>query len=329
MAALSNIEELTTGLINLKMKNIVIVGQGAIGFLWLSHLQKIADVDVSLRASTDSWKNQSHYSFSHYNGYSEQADFVYANDVKIKQADIIMFCLKAYQIKNAVASLSTLISPVAPLLLCHNGMGVIEQVNSLTLTNPILTLLTTHGCMKASPLHAVHTGIGHSDLGNSSSSTLNQVPQETLLNLCQKALPTVTWQDNIIEKQWQKLAINCVINPITAMYNIINGDIQKTVYRKLIQDIINEIVAVVGVECSKTGGSKLFLQNEFTREKLLATVLTVAEATKNNCSSMRADILAKKPTEIDYINGYIVQLAQKNSLKAPINEMLWQAIQQR
>jgi 2-dehydropantoate 2-reductase len=308
------------------MKNIVIVGQGAIGFLWLYHWQKIAGIKVALRASSTSWQHKHEYSFSHVNGYSEQAHLDYADNDKIAQADLIIFCLKAYQILPAAKQLAPFISTSTPLVFCHNGMGVSEALNKLALANPILTLLTTHGCMKSTPLHAIHTGNGHSDIGYATSTHLSATSQQTLLNLFQSALPTVSWQPKIIEKQWLKLAINCVINPITALNNIANGEVNKAKYRSLIEKIIDEVIAAAIADGSV---SAKFLAEEFTAKALINTVLNVADKTKNNCSSMRADILANRPTEIDHINGYIVQLAAKHKLNAKTNQLLTQQIKQR
>jgi 2-dehydropantoate 2-reductase len=54
----------------------------------------------------------------------------------------------------------------------------------------------------------------------------------------------------------------------------------------------------------------------------LAKVEAVCEATSSNISSMLQDVLRKKRTEIDFINGVIVRLGQELGIPVPTNTML-------
>jgi len=51
-------------------------------------------------------------------------------------------------------------------------------------------------------------------------------------------------------------------------------------------------------------------------------VQKVAQQTANNHSSMLRDLLQKRKTEIDYINGYLVSQAEKLGLEVPVNRTL-------
>ena len=128
-------------------------------------------------------------------------------------------------------------------------------------------------------------------------------------------MPTVTCSDAINEKQWLKLAINCVINPITALENIDNGQLLNDRFQAQIKALIHEIVAVAAFE-----------NITFNVDELLAIVLNVAEKTARNSSSMRSDILQKRKTEIDYINGYVVAVANKMAFSVPENKKLLQQV---
>ncbi|MGB1264048.1 MAG: ketopantoate reductase family protein, partial [Cognaticolwellia sp.] len=153
-------------------------------------------------------------------------------------------------------------------------------------------------------------GLGHSDLGliNGNAKLTEQHAVEQVLN---KALPTVTLTQNIKEKQWLKLAINCVINPITAVHNIDNGQLLEEKYQPLIVSLINEIIAV-----AKQQGLALELDD------INAQVLMVATKTASNCSSMRSDVLHQRQTEIGAINGYITNIANRAGIAVPENDKL-------
>jgi len=106
-----------------------------------------------------------------------------------------------------------------------------------------------------------------------------------------------------------------VINPITALYDINNGSVNNTKFTKQIERLLTEIIAI-----ASTQGVIL------VKEKLRESVQQVAQATAKNSSSMRCDVLAKRPTEIDYINGYIHRLGLRHAIATPENTMMWQAI---
>jgi 2-dehydropantoate 2-reductase len=51
-------------------------------------------------------------------------------------------------------------------------------------------------------------------------------------------------------------------------------------------------------------------------------MFSVAESTADNKNSMLQDILKGKPTEIDFINGKIVEFSNRLGIKSPVNEFL-------
>ena len=58
----------------------------------------------------------------------------------------------------------------------------------------------------------------------------------------------------------------------------------------------------------------------------VAMTKQVCRATRENYSSMFQDVLKKRPTEIDAINGAIVKEAHSLGIAVPVNEKLVQQI---
>ncbi len=287
---------------------IVIVGQGAIGLLWYHHLARTAANRVSLLCSKRIENPPKKYSFTDINNHSTEFSLKLASDTAIAEADLIIVCVKSYQVKDAIKSIQHNLPAKAIVIFCHNGMGALENLASLT--QPALVLLTTHGCKVEKPFHVVHTGIGHNNLGLLYGQLTTTI-KETMTTTLEQALPSLLFVDNIQEKQWLKLAINCVINPLTALYNIDNGQLLESKYNEIVTELINEIITVASAEGIK-----------FEFDNLQQQLRLVAKNTANNCSSMRADVLQNRKTEIDYINGYIVNLAEKHKICVPANEKL-------
>ena len=82
-----------------------------------------------------------------------------------------------------------------------------------------------------------------------------------------------------------------------------------------------------GQETSDGAGVKL--RRYIGTRELMAHVVRLAHESGRNVSSMRADVRAGQPTEIDYINGYLVDRARAHGLHAPCNRTLVELIHLR
>lgn len=296
--------------------NIVVVGQGAMGLLWYHHLAiSSAATNLSLLVSSQHDLADANYHFSDHQGLAYQGKINYAYDEHIKSTDIILLCVKSFQIGSALKKIASQLEDNTSIILAHNGMGTLAELPKTFINkHNIYALLTTHGCLREASLSITHTGIGITDIGLiSGNADIKQ--QQALTNLLNKALPSVELHKNIIEKQWLKLAVNCAINPITALHNINNGQVNNDVFTVQIEEILSELVLVAESE-------GIYLNVDL----LIKTVQKVATATAKNCSSMRCDVLAHKQTEINYINGYIHRLGIKHSITTPQNTKLWQQV---
>ncbi len=296
--------------------NIIVVGQGAMGLLWYHQLSvSTAATNLSLLASAQHNLADTQYYFIDNHDICFQGKINYAYDEHIKNADIIFLCVKSFQICSALKNIAPYLKANTHIILAHNGMGTLSELPKAIINrHNIYALLTTHGCLRKTSLHITHTGIGITDIGLVSGSVVI-TEQQALTCLLNKALPSVKLHENIIEKQWLKLAVNCVINPITALHDIDNGQVNSNIFAVQIEDILTELVAV-----AKNEGIHLNL------ELLIKTVQQVASATAKNCSSMRCDVLAHKQTEINYINGYVHRLGIKHGIATPENTKLWQKV---
>lgn len=280
-----------------------IVGQGAIGLLAACRMQQ-AGCDVSL------WLRHPRLltiKFSH-----RQLQFKPAS----APISAVLIPVKSYAVTEAVQALLPALASDAQLVLSHNGMGSIAQVTPMLLPQQGLWFLTTtHGALRQADT-VLHTGEGMSTLAALNSAA--KVQQQQVVQAMDMALGPVTLTDNIQPALWQKLAINAVINPLTALHNCRNGELASLKYRHHIEALVTEVCQVAAI-CG-------YPLNEPTT---LQTVLRVINDTAKNFSSMQQDLAHGRRTEIDAITGYIVQQAAYHNIKVPHNQTLLQQILQR
>ncbi|MEW6990104.1 ketopantoate reductase family protein [Colwelliaceae bacterium 6441] len=298
--------------------NIVIVGQGAIGLLWYFKLSQQPQNTVSIQVSQPHKPLPKFMSFTDTDNKKHRQKIYLSSKDDYKKADLVIYCLKAYAIEAAHHQYRSVINDKASIIFSHNGI-LPSNKNSVCKVpeHNQLLMLMTHGSLLTAPFEIKHTGLGFCDLGNLAGES-NPVQIKLITATLNTALPDVYWQKNIIEKQWLKLAINCVINPLTALNDCDNGELLTKKYQLTIKDILQEFMMIAEV-------NKVI----FNLDTLIAAVLMVANKTANNCSSMRSDILAKRKTEIDHINGFIHQEGVAHQVATPKNTQLWQEVKSR
>jgi 2-dehydropantoate 2-reductase len=116
-------------------------------------------------------------------------------------------------------------------------------------------------------------------------------------------------------QQWNKLFVNSVINPITALTGGNNGIVLCEPLRSTVKKIVEECLEVARKE-----------EIDAEADAVLEFVLSVASKTSMNTSSMLSDTINRKRTEIESINGYVIRAAKKHNISVPVNEALYAMI---
>ena len=130
---------------------------------------------------------------------------------------------------------------------------------------------------------------------------------------------------DLLQLQLEKLAANCVINPLTALLNIPNGGMLYNRSLSRVQRLlIAEISAVIRGLPELEGLPNIRMR--FSPERLETLAVGMASKTAENSSSMREDIRKVKETEIGYINGYIVKRGERQGIKCVLNYMILQLV---
>lgn len=226
---------------------------------------------------------------------------------KLKQLDLLLVTVKAYQVEAALEPLLPKLHPDCRILLLHNGLGPHQSLAAKLNGRPLNLGTTSQGALKLSSNHIRQTGSGLTQIGDLIGAPMPEVMKTVLLN----AIPGSQWSDTILEALWQKLAVNAVINPLTAIHRVNNGALAAPEFEGTICAILDELLQI-----AKQEGIAL------TFDALHARVKEVIRLTAANYSSMYQDLKHGRKTEIDYINGYLQQRAEQYGLTLPINSEL-------
>jgi len=286
---------------------ITVLGCGALGQLWMTALHKKGfEVQGWLRVPQPYCSvNLVELDGSIFN----QA--LIANDPDfLAQSDLLLVTLKAWQVSDAVRSLAAHLPVTTPILLIHNGMGTLQELNDLK--QPILLGATTQAARHDGSV-IVHVANGTTHIGPAKQY---EEDYSALAVTLQNVLPDVAWHDSIHSAMWRKLAVNCVINPLTALMNCPNGDLRH--HQQQIARICEEVAMTMTREGFHT-----------SPENLLFYVNQVIELTAENISSMLQDIRALRHTEIDYITGFLLKRARAHGIPVPENTRLYELVKRK
>ncbi|WBU48396.1 2-dehydropantoate 2-reductase [Kosakonia pseudosacchari] len=286
---------------------ITVLGCGALGQLWLTALcKKGHEVQGWLRVPQP---------FCSVNVVDEDGSIfnesLTANDPEfLARSDLLLVTLKAWQVSDAVKGLAATLSPSTPVLLLHNGMGTVEELKALA--NPLLIGTTTHAARRDGNV-IVHVASGTTHIG---PARQQDGEFSYLADILQDVLPDVAWHNTIRPALWRKLAVNCVINPLTALHDCKNGDLRA--FPAEIQKVTHEVAAVIERE-----------GHHISADDLLSYVNQIIENTAENISSMLQDVRALRHTECDYITGYLLRRARAHGIAVPENARLYEMIKRK
>lgn len=223
----------------------------------------------------------------------------------------LLVTTKAYDVEHAVRSLIHRLDPQSQVLLLVNGLGYAQP---LLQDFPWLQLFygtTTEGAYRTAPRHICHAGSGQTRIGRPGQET-----PPGWMNQWQQALPDCRWDADIARALWLKLAINCAINPLTALHNCRNGALASR--QELAEEVAGLCTEIAAVTTAQGYGD--------LAENLHHNVQAVIKGTADNHSSMLQDVLAGRRTEIDYINGHLLRVAAQCGIDMPRNEALLQEV---
>lgn len=227
---------------------------------------------------------------------------------KSEKPELVIVTVKSYDTKKAIKEALPYLKH-SIVLSMQNGLNN-EQIISKIIGKNVIGGITSHGVTFVEPGIIFHAGIGETIIGEldgKSTTRINDIQQ-----MFNSVGINCSISKNIMGQIWTKTIVNASINPITTIYRIKNGEILKN--PKLIK--ILEEACLEGIEVAKKANVKL------PRCDILKKTKNVARLTANNKSSMLQDIEKRKKTEIDAINGAIVDVGKKFDVKTPVNMRL-------
>ena len=290
---------------------IAIIGPGAIGTLLAAHLARTKN-EVWL---LDKWTERAQKIRKdgvHIEGLTRISAKVEASveAKEIGRADLVILCAKSYDTEEAIKRGADLIKEDTYVLTLQNGIGNIQILNDVVGEDKVIAGVTQQAATLLGPGSVRHTGRGETIIGRVSKKPLGGA--RVILGLLNQAKFSVRSSRDIKSLIWSKLIINVGINALSAITRLKNGRLLE----------YPQLAEVMGWSISEAVRIAKRKRIKLSYDDPIQKVESVCKATAANLSSMLQDVLNKKQTEIDFINGAIVRHGKSLGISTPVNEVL-------
>lgn len=296
------------------IKNVSIIGMGALGILYGSHLLKCMPKE-SLRIIADK-DRIIRYKRNHIFCNGERCEFNYMDpEETCEPADLLIFSVKYNGLDEAIKEAKNQVGPNTIILSLLNGISS-ESIIAQTYGEDKLLYCVAQG------MDAVRTQnhltyqnmgtlfIGDRNLGEISSKAKSVAEFFTDMNVPYQI------DTDMKKRMWGKFMLNVGVNQTTAAYLCNYGGIQQEGYkRETMICAMREVVAL-----SKKAGINL------TEEDIIYWLNVISPLNPEGKPSMQQDIEAKRHTEVELFGGTVLSMGAKYGLDTPTNRDLYNKI---
>ena len=301
---------------NQETMNIAIIGPGAIGCLFGGMLSRAGHEVWLLARQPDRAKILARRGIwiSGVTGEFNARVHATTSARDVPGARLVIIAVKSYDTADAAQTASLLLAPDTTILTLQNGLGNLETLQQALGENRVIAGVTSQAATLLAPGQVHHAGQGATIIGEPGGQLTERLTQITEAFSASGIHAELT--TNLHSVLWGKLVINAGINPIAALAQVRNGSIlESKSLRQLLRAAVTEAVEVARAK-----------RIPLPHPDLPAYAEEICQRTADNVNSMLQDIRRQRRTEIDAINGAVVQQGQAAGVPTPINEALWNLI---
>ena len=223
----------------------------------------------------------------------------------VQGAQLVLFCVKSTDTESAGALLRPHLAPDALVLSLQNGVDNAERLRVVLPQHAVAAAVVYVATEMAGPGHVRHHGRGELVIEPASAS------QAVAQALIAAGVPAEI-SSNVRGALWAKLILNCAYNAVSAITQLPYGRaVAGEGVQDVMQDVVAECLAVARAEGVQVTGD------------VDAAVRKIAETMPSQFSSTAQDLARGKRSEIDYLNGLIVERGKALGIATPANRVLW------
>lgn len=291
---------------------VCIVGCGAVGSIFAAHLGRLDEVEVY---ALDVWQDHTRTINEKGLRISGVANFTVRikatpNPSEIPRCDYGIVATKSIHTRAAIERAARLFDEKSAVCSVQNGVGNEEIVAEHV--KYVIRGTTFPAGHVLEPGHVSFDIQGDTWIGPfEPTNTPMRMVEELATTLTRAGMHTISLED-ARGAQWAKLIFNASTNPVGALTRLHHG---AATFFQPTGDLFNALIDE-GIAVAKAQGVELHGDPQ-------DLVMKGAKAPGKHKASMLQDVLAERQTEVDFMNGAIVEWGEKLGVPTPLNRALW------
>jgi 2-dehydropantoate 2-reductase len=235
-----------------------------------------------------------------------------ADPAGVAGAEVVLFCVKSADTETAAQAMAPHLSAGAVVLDLQNGVDNFERIRTYV-KNTVVPAVVYVGAEVPAPGVLRHSGRGDLVIGEAGSSKSSGALLAELAAWLTAAKVPTRVSDNIEGELWWKLTLNCAYNAVSALGQSRYGPMMTMApIRRVMSDAVREIIVL-----AEAKGVRIAMPDP------VDAVLRFGDLMPRTMSSTAQDMERGRPTEIDYLNGFVVRECDALGLPAPVNRTLY------
>lgn len=294
----------------MKIKSVALIGMGAVGTIYGNLLYKTYGSNFVVIADKNRKEKLKKDGFT-LNGKIFHPEIV-SNGALNKKIDLIIFCVKNYQLSQAIEDVKDFVGKDTVLITLLNGVTARSRIHAAYPENKVLYGLTTKIDAQRTEDGVINTVDGVIHFGEADNTTISPVVQSVSDCFTKAGIENLVFTD-MIRTIWKKFMLNVGANQITAITRAPYGKITSIdTNLVLFKGAMMEVLAI-----AKASGIDL------REEDIEEFVTLMSNFSPNGKTSMLQDVEAKRKTEVDYFAGTVVEMGKKLNIPTPVNHVLY------
>ena len=297
------------------MRHICVAGIGAIGGLLSAMLgRKYADrltlIARGNRAETLRQKGITLHS-DFYGEVTAVPHAVALDGAAAGVQDCVFVCVKNYSLDEIAASLRPAVGPETVVVPVMNGVEAGDRLRAL-LPDAVVcdAVIYTISAFQPEDCSVLQSGpYTHLFIGSKIKERRYAEGAKRLYELLRSVGFDARWTDDVESEIWQKFVLNCAYNTITARHQATSGMIRRNeAWKRDVLDLLTEAYRVGVAEGIALPGNLVEQKYRFMMEKQADSAT----------SSMKRDVEAERPAEIDAFSGAVLRKAEQYGIAVPV-----------
>jgi 2-dehydropantoate 2-reductase len=224
----------------------------------------------------------------------------------IAGADLVLFSVKSTATEEAGEQIKPYLSSKALVLCLQNGVDNAERLQKVLPDHTVAAAVVYVATEMAGPGHVKHHGRGE---------LVVEPSAKAFASALEAAGIPMQVDDNVRGALWAKLILNSAYNAMSAISRMPYGPlVQVAGVTDVMANVVAECLAVAAADGVVIPGGKAATD---------VAVRKIAETMPGQYSSTAQDVMRGKPSEIDYLNGYVARRGKALGVPTPVNHALW------